>query len=127
MFLAHRYIEKLDDKVVGDDLKRYFTDLMRKLNNNTSFELPQLKKTIVTKWLKNQFTLGSYSYREVDSDPLNLSPSDLATPLKDEKGVPRVLFAGEATSDNYYTAVHGAMESGKKAADDIYDEIFNFK
>ena len=120
MFLAHRYIEKLDDKVVGDDLKRYFTDLMRKLNNNTSFELPQLKKTIVTKWLKNQFTLGSYSYREVDSDPLNLSPSALATPLKDEKGVPRVLFAGEATSDNYYTAVHGAMESGKNAADDIY-------
>ena len=116
MFLAHRYIEKLDDKVVGDDLKRYFTDLMRKLNNNTSFELPQLKKTIVTKWLKNQFTLGSYSYREVDSDPLNLSPKDLATPLKDEKGVPRVLFAGEATSNTHYTAVHGAMESGEKAA-----------
>ena len=92
---------------------------MRKLNNNTSFELPQLKKTIVTKWLKNQFTLGSYSYREVDSDPLCKSPKDLAEPLEDEEGNPIVLFAGEATSEDYYTAVHGAMQSGEDAALEI--------
>ena len=92
---------------------------MRKLNNNTSFELPELKNTIVTRWLENQFTLGSYSYREVDSDPLCKSPKDLAEPLEDEEGNPIVLFAGEATSKNYYTAVHGAMQSGERAALDI--------
>ena len=108
---------------MGEAVKGYLTDFMREWEENRSFELPELKNTIVTRWLENQFTLGSYSYREVDSDPLCKSPKDLATPLKDEKGVPRVWFAGEATSEDYYTAVHGAMESGKKAADDIYVKI----
>ena len=114
---AHRYIETLSNDAVGDALKGYLTDFMRKWEKD-SFELPQLTRTIVTRWLKNPYTLGSYSYREVDSDPLNLCPSHLAEPLEVE-GAPRVLFAGEATSDTHYTAVHGAMESGERAALDI--------
>ena len=101
-----------------DGLKGYFTDLMRKYKNNPNFELPPLTRIIVTRWLSNPYTLGSYSYREVDSDSLKLSPSDLAEPLV-VNNVPRVLFAGEATSDEFYTAVHGAMETAEKAAKKI--------
>ena len=32
----------------------------------------------------------------------------------------QVLFAGEATSPNHFSTVHGAMESGVRAADEIY-------
>ena len=107
---------------MGEAVKGYLTKFMRKWKKNDSFELPELTRTIVTGWLKNPFTLGSYSYRVVDSDPLKLKPSDLAKSLK-VNGVPRVLFAGEATSDEHYTAVHGAMESGEEAA----RKIVNFK
>ena len=31
----------------------------------------------------------------------------------------RIFFAGEATSPNHYATVHGAMESGYRAADEI--------
>ncbi len=56
---------------------------------------------------------GSYSYRETDSDLLDISHSDLATPLTFAR-VPKVFFAGEATSDNYYSTVHGAVDSAER-------------
>jgi len=30
--------------------------------------------------------------------------------------VPKVLFAGEATTDPYYSTVHGALDSGAREA-----------
>jgi len=35
--------------------------------------------------------------------------------------VPKVLFAGEATIDEYHTAVHGALASGAREAKRILD------
>ena len=55
---------------------------------------------------------GAYGYRETDSDGLGITFSDLAEPLT-YAGAPRVLFAGEATTDNYYSAVHGAVDSAR--------------
>jgi monoamine oxidase len=99
-------------------LQGYLTDLMRKYKKDPSFTLPALKQIIVTRWLSNEFTLGSYSFREVDSD--NIYYSDLATPVM-VNDVPKVLFAGEATIDEYHTAVHGALASGAREAKRILD------
>jgi hypothetical protein len=55
---------------------------------------------------------GAYGYRETDSDLLGITFSDLAEPLT-FAGAPRVLFAGEATTDNYYSAVHSAVDSAR--------------
>ncbi|VVC91304.1 unnamed protein product, partial [Leptidea sinapis] len=41
---------------------------------------------------------------------------DLAAPLVDAAGTPRVLFAGEATSRIHFATVHGASETGKREA-----------
>lgn len=38
--------------------------------------------------------------------------SDLAQPVCDSKGCPRLFFAGEATHDHFYSTVHGAIETG---------------
>jgi spermine oxidase len=76
------------------------------------FNISKLKKVIQR--LYKVFNLqGSYSYRETDSDPLDIWHSDLATPLSFARA-PRVLFAGEATTDNYYSAVHGAVDSARR-------------
>jgi len=77
-----------------------------------------MKQIIVTRWKANPYTLGSYSYRELDSDPLDIWHSDLATPVS-VNTVPKVLFAGEATDDVYYSAVHGAVASGAREAQRI--------
>ena len=100
---------------MADAIKGYFTDLMRKWKQDPTFALPELKRVIVTKWLSNPYTLGAYSYREIDSDALNITHSDLGKPLT-FNNVPRVLFAGEATSEKYYTAVHGAVATGAREA-----------
>ena len=103
---------------MGDALKVYFTDLMKKWKNDPNFVLPQLTRVIVTRWNSNPYTMGSYSYREKDSDALKRSPSDLAEPLR-VNDIPKVWFAGEATSDDFYTAVHGAMQSAEDVARNV--------
>jgi monoamine oxidase len=34
-------------------------------------------------------------------------------------GVSKVHFAGEATTDEFYSAVHGAMDSARREVDEI--------
>jgi hypothetical protein len=38
-------------------------------------------------------------------------------------GVPRVLFAGEATTDNYYSAVHSAVASAEREVKRILENL----
>ena len=63
---------------------------------------------------------GSYSHRDVDSDVLGISHANLSIPLM-YNDAPKVLFAGEATLNEYYSAVHGAMESAVRAVDMLID------
>ena len=93
---------------------------MRKWKEDPTFTLPGLKNIIVTRWLANPFTLGAYGYRETDSDIMGITSSDLGKPLM-VFGVPRVLFAGEATHDEFYSAVHGALATGAAEAMRIID------
>ena len=69
----------------------------------------------VTKWHSNPFIRGSYSYQTIQSDLANLGPSTLERP----QGQGRLLFAGEATHEKYFSTVHGAIESGWREADRI--------
>ena len=48
----------------------------------------------------------------------NSTCSDLAAPLPSEKH-PHILFAGEATHDNYYSTLHAAYITGLREADRI--------
>ena len=116
--IIFRLIETLSDSTIASGLTGYLTDIVRKWKQNPTFVLPALKRIIVTRWLSNPYTLGSYSYRELDSDPLDIWHSDLATPVS-VNSVPKILFAGEATDDAYYSAVHGAVASGAREAQRI--------
>jgi monoamine oxidase len=62
---------------------------------------------------------GSWSYQTVSSTASGVGPADLAQPEMDG----RLLFAGEATHDYYFSTTHGAVESGWREADRIIEKL----
>ena len=82
------------------------------------FEYPRrkleqmLQGWYVHDWQSDRFSRGSYSYVGVDGEG---AQADLAHPLADT-----LFFAGEATnSDGHHGEVHGAIETGERAAREI--------
>ncbi|MEV1053045.1 FAD-dependent oxidoreductase [Streptomyces sp. NPDC049887] len=63
----------------------------------------------VTRWAADPFALGSYSYPAVGSHPEDVDA--LAAPVAG-----RLFFAGEATSRDHQTYVHGALLTGRREA-----------
>lgn len=72
-------------------------------------------------WFSNKHFRGSYSFRSLTTDMLKTSSLDLALPICDSFEKPLVMFAGEATSQHYYSTVHGALEAGRREADRVAD------
>ncbi|XP_034936671.1 LOW QUALITY PROTEIN: uncharacterized protein [Chelonus insularis] len=67
-----------------------------------------------TTWNSNVNFRGTYSFRSVASESADVYAEDLAEPImKDSK--PILQFGGEAT-DQYYSTVHGAIDSGFREA-----------
>lgn len=93
--------------------------LMRKFL--TKFSVPDPIRMERSTWYKNPNFRGSYSYRSINTDLLSTTADHLASPLTNSVGVPVLQFAGEATHENYYSTVHGAVESGWREAKRITD------
>lgn len=77
--------------------------------------LPKPVEVIKTDWCSQEFTLGSYSFGKMGAD-IPKDPNNIAEPIKDKSGIPRVLFAGEATHPDMYSTVHGARLTGLREA-----------
>ncbi|MFK7804690.1 MAG: flavin monoamine oxidase family protein [Anaerolineae bacterium] len=65
-----------------------------------------------TRWSADEFSQGSYSFTKVGQHEGDRD--ELAKPIAG-----RLYFAGEATHANFYGTVHGAYESGVRAAREI--------
>lgn len=74
------------------------------------------RRHLATRWSRNPFTLGAYSYANLGSRPRDFDI--LATPVADT-----LLFAGEHTTFKYHGTLHGAYLSGLQAADTIEDRL----
>ena len=73
---------------------------------------------LIADWIKEPFIKGVYSYPVVgtfESEAVS-KRLDLAMPIDC-----KLFFAGEATSNNHPATVHGALESGARAALEILD------
>jgi monoamine oxidase len=70
----------------------------------------QLAPLAASCWRADQFARGSYSYAKPGHAG---DRAVLAAPVDS-----RLFFAGEATSLNFFSTVHGAYESGKRAAEE---------
>ena len=76
---------------------------------------PEPTGALVTRWAADPYARGSYSFLAVGSSPADLRA--LAEPVGE-----RLLFAGEATHEDFFATVHGAYMSGIREAERILGE-----
>ena len=75
---------------------------------------PLATGALVTRWAQDPFSLGSYSFLAVGSTPTDRET--LQEPVEQ-----RIFLAGEHTSTDAPATTHGALGSGRRAADQIID------
>jgi monoamine oxidase len=89
-------------------------DVMRFLTTMYGERCRPPTKVHHTRWWADPMSLGSYSYRRVGFDPSHGFDGFLK-PHYDG----RLFFAGEHTSRDLSSTVHGAVESGRRAAEQV--------
>lgn len=77
---------------------------------------PEPLEVLVTRWGADPYAGGSYSFAAVGSDPA--MRDTLAEPVGE-----RLVLAGEATSREHPSTVHGALLSGQRAAAAVLDAL----
>ncbi|KAI4347173.1 hypothetical protein L6164_008008 [Bauhinia variegata] len=89
---------------------RRVIEILKDIFNPKGIAVPDPVQAVCTRWGKDHFTYGSYSYVAVGSsgDDYDI----LAESIADG----RVFFAGEATSKHYPATMHGAFLSGMREA-----------
>lgn len=100
-----RQIEQYSDE-------KNVADAMTVLRRIFGHDIPSPVGHQMTRWATDPFSFGSYSF--IAPGVTTATVEDLARPVDD-----RLFFAGEATSTDYPSTVHGAYLSGQKAANQI--------
>nr|AZL94586.1 polyamine oxidase [Nephromyces sp. MMRI] len=102
-----------DEMVVSDCCK-----VLQNMHGLTDEQMPAPVDYIVTRWHKDSFSRGSYSYPQVNSQDDDIFMLRVPSPIQN----PRILFAGEYLSRSYYQCVDGAFDTGLRAAETIVHE-----
>ena len=76
--------------------------------------VPEPVGSLISRWRADPFALGSYSYLAAGAEP---SDRDALA----AQGNDGLFFAGEATNRDFPATVHGALLSGRRAADEVID------
>ncbi|KAJ8282578.1 hypothetical protein COCON_G00050970 [Conger conger] len=98
---------------------------VRLLRSFTGWSVPEPTQVLFSTWWSNPHVKGSYTFvpfgvkgvREQQVLAAPLPNSSICTARKPLQ----VLFAGEATHENFYTTTHGAFVSGIREAERIID------
>ncbi|MBI5309950.1 MAG: FAD-dependent oxidoreductase [Actinobacteria bacterium] len=105
-----RFLEVNDDDAV-------IAVVMNQLRQVTGIDVPPPTRTDVSRWVGDPWSRGSYSIRPPGStraDHRRLGePSRTGT----------VFIAGEATDVKYPSTVHGALRSGRRAANEVISRL----
>ena len=78
--------------------------------------IPDPINYFVTHWSTDPFSLGSYSFQKVGSEPNDYEELGKTEP-------PNLFFCGEHTNATYRGTVHGAYLSGLRVADEIKNYV----
>ncbi|TMW84582.1 hypothetical protein EJD97_024907 [Solanum chilense] len=119
-------VETLDD----DEIIEGVSITMSEFLSNTKHFKNSIKfsKVLKCKWGTDPLFLGSYTHIAVGSsgDDLDAMAEPLPKDISDDKNSKRsrrlqVLFAGEATTRNYYSTTHGAHLTGIREANRLLE------
>lgn len=100
-----RQIEKWDDASIVQSA-------MGALRAMYGHDIPAPTDALITRWASDPFAMGAYSCHVLGSTPSQRD--DLARNVQG-----RLFFAGEATERRHYQTVHGAYQSGLRAAAEV--------
>ncbi|MEM7336267.1 MAG: NAD(P)/FAD-dependent oxidoreductase [Chloroflexota bacterium] len=106
-----RHINELSD---GELLEQTISIMQKIFGDNGYGEIPAPLNFVRTNWQADPYAQGSYSF-----DQVGQLATDRQTLGEAVNG--RLHFAGEATHPHYYATVHGAYETGIKAAREILE------
>jgi hypothetical protein len=105
---AHQTEKTSDEELIQD-----VTKTLGKIFSNAS--VPRPSEAIITRWGRDPFTRGSYSY---------VAPTAHADDYDQmAKPVGNLFFAGEATCGTHPATVHGAYLSGLRAASEVVESL----
>ncbi|MEZ7812911.1 MAG: NAD(P)/FAD-dependent oxidoreductase [Paracoccaceae bacterium] len=90
---------------------------MRALREMFGHDIPSPEGVQITRWRQDPLSFGSYSFNPVGTS------SACRVDLGGFDWEERLVFAGEATSPNYFATVHGAYLSGQEVAEKLDDKI----
>ncbi|XP_063709329.1 spermine oxidase-like [Culicoides brevitarsis] len=107
------------DDLTEQELIEKIMPIIRRGFQHQGWSITNPTKVYHSRWYANPFVRGALSYPTLKSHQNGCQNSDLAPILKSTEGKANVFFAGEATSQNYYGSVHGAIDSGVEAAKNI--------
>ena len=88
------------------------TEIMTTLRKLYGSAIPNPTKLNVSRWQKDPFSGGAYSFQSVNSTPEDFT--ELAQPING-----KLFFAGEHTNLAYRGTVHGAFLSGERVAVEV--------
>ncbi len=89
------------------EIKNNIMSILKKIYGST---IPQPKQILVSRWGKDEFAKGSYSYFNVGASDSDFKAFETVVDGK-------LFFAGEHSNLEYRGTVHGAYLSGLRAAD----------
>lgn len=113
VFTAGKFAKEFES-LTGPQAVGHIMNILRKIYGN---DIPLPTANITTKWGQNPYSLGSFSFMNVNASPNTYHC--MAKPIKE-----RLYFAGEAYSNYQQGTVYGAYMSAMEAASNILE---NFK
>ncbi|XP_043266525.1 uncharacterized protein [Venturia canescens] len=108
-----RAMESVPEELVFDQTK----EMLRRFIGKT-YNLTEPTAMLRSQWYSNKHFRGTYSYRSLATERSGAMAIDLSEPITQRKK-PILSFAGEATHPQYFSTVHGAIETGWREADRI--------
>jgi monoamine oxidase len=111
-YFGGSFARELEDAGEGALAQAAIDEIAGLLGNDYRKKLTPL---VSSRWAHDEFALGSYSHAlpgHADDRAVLAAPVD-----------GRLFFAGEATSPNFFSTAHGALESGFRAAKEVTASI----
>lgn len=112
---------EMETKSNEEVLKQMNFIIPKVVENKNGEEITQPINMIRTNWGSKPNFRGSYSYRGISASDAGVTNMDLATPVN-VNGKNVLFFAGEATHNTHFSTVHGAIETGFRAANEIMEK-----
>jgi len=120
LIFIHGHFAKVLQRLDNSKIQELAMNRIREMFPNTAEEPTHC---FITKWHDDPYSRGSYSFPHVSGSYRDIE--NFSEPIQTRFGVPRIMFAGEATDATYFGTTHAAYLSGEREAKRLADHWRN--